>query len=102
VCSLAQLGESVISKNSKLYDYCDSWVLDSGATNYMTRHNSIYFDTYKPSLGNRRIIIADESFVTIAKQEHISLSHQLTLKDVIYVPKLSTNLCSIHQLTKFK
>lgn len=96
MCSLAQSG---VSKNSKAYNYLDSLVLDSGVTDHMT-HDPTKFDSYKPSPDNRRIFIADGSPITIAGQGNIDSDHSLTLGNVLHVPKLSTNLLSIHQLIK--
>ena len=63
-------------------------------------HYSHKFSTYTPCPSNRKITIADGSFATIAGQGDIHLSPFLILKNVLHVPKLTTNLVSIQQLTK--
>ena len=101
MCSLAQSGKyptsyALSASNSP---FSSSWIIDSGATDHMT-HSPIRFTTYNPCPGNRKIVVADGSSVTVAGQGTVNLQPSLYLKNVLHVPKLSTNLISIHQITK--
>ena len=46
------------------------------------------------------ISIADGTLITVAGQGEVQISPSITLKNVLHVPKLSTNLISIQKLTK--
>ncbi|KAF7841125.1 Auxin-induced protein 6B [Senna tora] len=49
--------------------------------------------------GTRKITIADGSVTTVAGHGNVCLNNQIVLKDVLHVPKLCTNLISVHKLT---
>jgi len=68
----------------------DSWVLDSGATNHMNPNSSLL--TTFVSLSNNYIIIANETHIPIHGRGNISLLPSLSLKNVLYVPKLFNNI----------
>jgi len=57
------------------------------------------FLSYSPCASNHKIKIADGSLLSIAGKGSVILSHLLTLKNVLHVPKLSCNLISITKLT---
>ena len=76
----------------------DSWIIDSGATDQMT-HSPSQFITYSPCPSNRKILVADGSSITVAGLGDIQITPQLILKNVLHVPKLSTNLISIQKIT---
>jgi len=68
-CSMAQKGNfpesahlSVISNRT--------WIVDSGATDHMTRESSL-FSSYKPCAGNSKIKIADGSLSAVAAKSSI-------------------------------
>ena len=73
-----------------------SWIIDSGAIDHMTcsSHN---FSTYSPCPSNKKITIADGSSITVVGQGDIFLGPSLILKNVLHVPKLTTNLISVRQ-----
>ncbi|PKU82965.1 hypothetical protein MA16_Dca021360 [Dendrobium catenatum] len=73
------------------------WIIDSGATDHMT-HSPTHLINYTPCPNNKKIITADDSLTTVAGQGDIILSPLLTLKNVLHVPQLSTNLISIQKL----
>ena len=100
-CSLAQSGKYLNSYalSASSMSSLGSWVIDSGATDHMT-HSPIRFRTYNPCPGNRKITVADGSPITVAGQGTVNLSNSLSLNNVLHVPKLSSNLISIHQITK--
>ncbi|KAF2322304.1 hypothetical protein GH714_010849 [Hevea brasiliensis] len=58
------------------------------------------FESYKSSLGNKKIKVADGSSIIIAGHGNINLTLSISLQNVLHVPRLSTNLISIYQLTK--
>ena len=97
-CSLALSGKSVNSNIASDRNIIDSWIIDSGATDHMT-NSSLQFKTYTPCPSNRKILVADGSLTTVAELRDIQITSQLTLKNVLHVPKLSTNLLSIQKLT---
>ena len=71
--------------------------LDSSATDHMTPHSSLL--TSFVSLSDNHITIANGTHVPIHERGNVSLLSSLSLKDVLYVPKLSNNLISIRKLT---
>ena len=96
MCSLAQTGISHVS----IPQYNpNTWIIDFGATDHMT-HKFTHFLTYNPCSRNKKIIVADGTVVVVVGQGNISLILELELKNVLHVPKLSTNLISIYQATK--
>jgi len=61
---------------------------------------SNFFHTYTPCPSTRKITVADETTTTVAGVGDIHITPSLVLKNVLHVPKLSTNLMSIQKLTK--
>jgi len=74
------------------------WIIDSGVTDHMTPHSS-YFSSYTFLIGNQHIIVANGSHIPIIGCGNIQLQSSLHLNNVLYVPKLSNNLLSIHKIT---
>ena len=85
-----------INDSHRVYD--DSWIIDSGATDHMTSKSQL-FNTYTPSPSNKKIVVVNGSLVTITGFKDIHITLTLILKNVLHVPKLSTNLVSIQKLT---
>ena len=75
------------------------WVIDFGATVNMTGYPNL-FHSYKPSPRNLKIMITDGSLTTVAGTSTIDISPQISLKDVLHVPKLSCNLLSVSKIIK--
>lgn len=75
-----------------------SWVIDFGVIDHMT-HCPNKFDNYIPVPRNRKIFVADGSAISIDGHGNI-FTFLLSLPNVLHVPKLSTNLLSIHKITK--
>lgn len=100
-CSLAFKSKfsSLYALNVSCTTFPNSWVIDSSATDHMT-HSSHKFIIYDPCPSNRKISTADGSLSTVAGQGNVLINQALTLKNVLHVPNLSTNLLSIHKLTK--
>ena len=77
---------------------CDSWIIDSGASDHMT--NSPHkFISYIPCPSTRKITLADGSDTTVAGLGNVFLNDHITLKGVLHVPKLCSSLISVHKLT---
>ena len=97
-CYLALSGKHSFSCGLNALDklFVNSWILDSGATDHMT-HASYQFKTYTPCPSNRKITIADGTTTTVARVRDVHITPILILKNVLHVPKLSTNLVSIQK-----
>ena len=87
-----------ISLNASDTSYDKPWITDSGATDHMTFESSLFI-TYSPCPSTRKVVTADGSLTTVAGIGDVQINSSLTLKNVLHVPKLSTNLISIHKLT---
>nr|KYP54943.1 hypothetical protein KK1_001144 [Cajanus cajan] len=59
-----------------------------------------HFSTYSSCPSNKKIATADGTLITAAGQGNIQINPLIILKDVLHVPKLSTNLASIQKLIK--
>ena len=101
-CSTDQQGISLTncSFSASKIDRDNMWILDSGATDHMTP-NPNFFETYEPLTTAKQITIANGVSVPITGTGTIHISPSLTLSHALYVPNLTTNLISIHQLTKY-
>ncbi|KAL2336894.1 hypothetical protein Fmac_011340 [Flemingia macrophylla] len=101
VCSLAYSGKFPLSFGLNVSDtpFNNYWILDSGATYHMTPLAK-HFSTYSPCPSNKKIATTDGTLITAAGQGNIQINPLITLKDVLHVPKLSTNLVSIQKLMK--
>ena len=99
-CSLALASKSLISHALSASDinFPNSWIIDSKATEHMT-NSSLKFSTYSPCPSNKKIALVDGSLTIVAGKGEIKIHPSLVLKNVLHVPKLSTNLVSIHKLT---
>ena len=99
-CSIALTGMSShsLTPHASGITQSNSWILDSGATDYMTPLSHCFI-TYSPCSSSKKITLANGSLTTVASQGDIILNNHLTLKDVLHVPKLFTNLISIQKLT---
>ncbi|CAH9069798.1 unnamed protein product [Cuscuta europaea] len=64
-----------------------SWILDSGASDQMTRDASIFCE-FHPKKGNHTVKIADGSLSQVEGSGSVRITKDLTLKSVLYVPKL--------------
>ena len=100
-CSLTLSGKEPISLglNALGDEFRNAWILDSGATDHMT-HSSNHFKTYTPCPSSRKITVADGTTTTVAGLGDVQVNSNLILKNVLHVPRLSTNLISIHKLTQ--
>lgn len=58
------------------------------------------FETYEPITSSRKITVASGRVVPIVGQGNVCLNPSLPAQRVLYVPRLSTNLLSVHKLTQ--
>ena len=86
------------SLNASDTSYDKPWITDSGATDHMTFESSLFI-TYSPCPSNTKVVTIDGSVTTVAGIGDVQINSSLTLKNVLHVPKLTTNLISIHKLT---
>ena len=93
--------EGSISKALSCHFPCYStpWIIDSGASDHMISFSHL-FHTYNPCSGHEKICIADGSYSTIVGKGLINLSKNISLKNVLHVPKLTCHLLSISKLSK--
>ena len=98
--SLALSSEFPISIGLKVFDetFSNSWVLDSSSIDHMT-YSSHQFNNYNLCPSIRKVTIADDSLTNIAGVGNVQISLTLTLRNVLHVSKLSTNLVFIQNLT---
>ncbi|EPS58321.1 hypothetical protein M569_16494, partial [Genlisea aurea] len=79
----------------------NEWTADTGATNHMAGKGSV-LNNLKPYTGRDGVIIGDGSKLSISGIGATTLKQnntQISLQNVLYVPKLTKNLLSISQLT---
>ena len=62
--------------------------------------SSHQFKNYNPCPSSRKIAIADGSLISVAGIGDVQISPTLILRNVLHVPKVSTNLVSIQKLTQ--
>ena len=78
--------------------FTNSWVIDSSTTYHMT-HSSHQFNNYNPCRSSRKIATTNGLLTIVASVGDVQISPTLTLRNVLHVQKLSTNLVSIQKLT---
>ena len=76
-----------------------SWIIDSGATNYMTGA-SYLFTSYTPCSGKDKVRVADGSIIPITGRGSIRCTKTLSLSLVLHVPDFPINLLSVSSITK--
>ena len=98
-CSLALTGISshFLTLHASGIVEPNSWILDSRATDHITPSSHLFISN-NPCLSSRKITMEDGSLTIVATQGDVLLSEHLTLKNVLHVPKLFTNLISIQKL----
>ncbi|KAL6336644.1 hypothetical protein AAG906_035958 [Vitis piasezkii] len=73
-----------------------SWIIDTGATHHVTGDLSWLFDTI--ALFECPVGLPNGESVVATQSGSVRLSNNITLKNVLYVPKLNCNLLSVSQL----
>ena len=97
--SVAQAGSISKALSCHFPVYSTPWIIDSGASDHMASFSHL-FHTYNPCSGQEKICIADGSYSTIACNGLINLSINISLKNVLHVPKLTCNLILVSKLSK--
>ena len=77
----------------------DEWILDSGATGHMC-FNPGAFESLKRLPKAKRVFLGDGSEVGAYGTGTIRLNDEMTLEEVLYVPDLTVNLCSVRTLAR--
>ena len=77
----------------------DTWIVDSGATDHMTGNKTI-FHNLKFCHEHLKVKVANHVFTRVEGIGTITLSNQLAIHNVLYVPELTCNLISVSKLTK--
>lgn len=79
------------------------WILDSGATNHMTPQRQV-FSTYE-SIDGKKIFMGDNGCVeaigignVVVQSEVDGHERKITMRNVLHVPKLHSNLLSVSKL----
>ena len=70
-----------------------SWIIDTGATYHMTGDLSWLFDTI--ALFECPVGLPNGESVVATQSGSVRLSNNITLQNVLYVPKLNCNLLSV-------
>jgi len=88
--------------NSKSFSYSSSinsltWILDSGASKYMTYDASIMFNI-KPVNSPLHISLPNSHKIKVTHWGNVRIFPNLILSNVLYVPSFRYNLLSIQKL----
>ena len=76
----------------------DTWIIDTGATDYMT--NSTSHVTSIRASTQQNIVTANGGIAPVTHEGSVSNSNSLNLDTVLVVPSLSCNLLSVGQITE--
>lgn len=95
---------AVFSANPAVED--TDWYVDSGASMHMSRRSDWLYDIKTPPI--QSIKVANNSSVTVQKMGNVDLNlccndgkvKTVQVRDILYIPELSTNLLSVSQLVK--
>jgi hypothetical protein len=85
---------------------CSSWVLDSGASTHFCCDRSVLVDLTEmtPMTVHMGCVVtkayAKGTAVLWVSEDGVNHNHQVTLRDVLYVPDISVNLMSVRQLAQ--
>lgn len=95
-------GSHAFMANARSDNVTTSWYIDSGASYHSTSNTSLFLPGSLREVKSRRIELADGSHVTANQIGQVSGTFttdegefDVTLKDVLYVPKLNVNLISV-------
>ena len=96
--TMGQQGNHLTALSAKK-DNMNSWIVDLGASDHMTRKVAVFAD-YTPCHTGATVRIANGLFSTVDGIGLVILSKDIRLHFVLFVPKLEYNLLSISKLTK--
>ena len=81
------------------------WIMDSGATTHMSPHRA-HFDTFE-AIAARKVFMGDDSVLQALGRGSILVdtlveggTKRIRFKDVLYVPKLGSNLLSVSKIVE--
>ena len=97
-CSIAQKGSSSSALTTKSAIF-ESWIIDPGASNYMTGSHDL-FTNYTLCPRTFKIWMANGSLSFVVGKGTVSVSLNITLHSVLHVPSLNRNVVSISKLTR--
>lgn len=81
-----------------LTNHSEPWIINFSASDRRTGNRHL-FSSYKPSYGDRFIMLADGSSSKVVDVGSVNLSPYLSLSNVLHVSGLSYNLLFISKLT---
>lgn len=94
---------AVFSAYSTLHQ--DDWYIDSGATMHMSRRSDWMYDEQPPPIP--RITVANSEAIPVQSMGKVNIQtnlnkneYRIQVRNVLYIPDLTTNLLSVSQLTK--
>ena len=96
---IAQAGSELNALSCYLLVYYTPWIINLEASDHMTSF-SYLFHTYTPYSDHEKVCIADGSYSPIVGNGLINLFKTISLKNVLYVPKLTGNLLSVSKLSR--
>ena len=92
--SLVKSGEHfAFTTYSLLTTISESWSLDSGATDHMSPHKSL-FKSYEPITNDHRVFTADGGILEIVGKGIIEIKGTV-LRNILHVPALKASLLSL-------
>ncbi|UYV63822.1 K02A2.6-like [Cordylochernes scorpioides] len=93
--------ETAMNLSSPEFNNKCKWILDSGATSHMSTDINLLDDFQDDS---RKITLLDDRFIKSNGIGTVEIykddNHLLTLKEVLYVPELNSNLISVSKITE--
>ncbi|XP_056698324.1 uncharacterized protein [Spinacia oleracea] len=92
-------GKEILSNAVNHYDdsYCNTWLIDSGASDHMTGNKSVL--TNMRTLDKQiRVGLPDGNVKTVKEIGDVKLNDNVTLFDVLYVSDFKHNLLSVSKL----
>ncbi|XP_075086125.1 uncharacterized protein LOC142168857 [Nicotiana tabacum] len=97
VANCAGIAPKTFSKNSHFK--LTSWILDSGASKHMSSDPSI-FSTIRPLPRPLMVNLPNFCRIKVTHIGDVSIAHNLTLHNALYVPVFEYNLLSVHKIYK--
>lgn len=93
--------ESYLAGTSFLASHLSNthWIFDSGASDHMCNTIKLFTNIRDIASKNHKIIIPDGTTLNVMKIGDISLTKDLFLKNVLFVPEIQFNLISVSKLT---
>ena len=95
--------QAFVASHGDVESMRDDWIVDSGATTHMSPHRAD-FDTFE-STSPRKVFMGDDSVLQAIGRGSILVdtkvggcTKRIRFKDVLYVPKLQSNLLSVSKI----